>query len=219
MGPRGRQKRKSGSNHREVEPAAAPRTAQAGVSPSEKSTDDILSLRRPAEWFRSKGPVFRFVALFAAIMLPFSAYFFGFFAQGAAFQEYLALNARLAAGALTLLGSDVVADGAAINSPTVSLQIRHGCDAIFPSALFVAAVLASPVSFRSRLPGLFIGTVVLLAINIIRIATLYWAKLAFGRAWFHWLHVDIWQPAFVFLALLFWVIWALRATGTWRGDA
>jgi len=163
--------------------------------------------------------VFRFVALFAAIMVPFSAYFFGVFTQGALFQGYLVLNAKLAAGLLALLGSEVVAEGAAIHSPTVSLQIRYGCDAIFPSALFVAAVLASPVPFRSRLPGLLIGTVVLLGINIVRIATLYWAKFAFGRAWFHWLHIDIWQPAFVFLALLFWVIWALRATRGWRGNA
>ncbi len=202
MGRRDRQRGNSGPGQPEAEPAAF----------REVTDTDISLLRRPAEWLRSKGPVFRFVAIFAGIMLPFSAYFFTFFTQGAVFQEYLALNARLAADALTLLGRDVVADGAAINSPTVSLQVRYGCDAIFPSALFVAAVLASPVSLRSRLPGLFIGTVVLLAINIIRIATLYLAKIAFGRAWFQWLHVDIWQPAFVFLALLFWVIWALRAT-------
>ena len=44
-----------------------------------------------------------------------------------------------------------------INSSRYSVNIAHGCDAIEPLALFVAAVVAFPVAFRTKVPGLLIG--------------------------------------------------------------
>lgn len=160
---------------------------------------------------RSANPVFRFVATFAVLMAAFSVFFFAYFTRGETFERYLELNAEVSGAILRALGAAAKVSGTAISSPAGSLQIRHGCDAIFPSALFVGAVLASPVSFRAKIPGMLIGSVVLLSINLVRIISLYYVQV-YAPKLFHIMHVDVWQPAFIFLALFFWVLWAVRAT-------
>ncbi len=155
--------------------------------------------------------MFRFVVLFAILVGSFAVFFFAYFTRTQPFEAYLHLNADLSAWILRLLGDDAKASGFSVVSPRASVQIRHGCDAIFPSALFVGAVLASPVRFASKVPGMLIGTVVLLSINLIRIITLYYTRIHMPKH-FHTMHIDVWQPAFIFLALLFWVLWAIRAT-------
>jgi exosortase/archaeosortase family protein len=144
-------------------------------------------------------------------MAVFGVFFFAYFTETAFFESYLELNARVSGDILRWLGEDVRVARASISAPGVALTIRHGCDAIFPSALFLAAVIASPVPFKSKLPGMFLGSVVLLSINLIRIISLYYVQLHIPT-WFHAMHVDIWQPAFIFLALFFWILWAVRAT-------
>ncbi len=165
----------------------------------------------PSSRRTARRPVLRFVLCFAALVVPFSIYFYEFFTQGAVFESYLEINARVSAGVLRLFGEDARASGLSVVSDRVTLLIKHGCDAIFPSGLFAAAVLASPVALRAKLPGLFLGTLTLLLINLVRILCLYYTKL-FRPDWFHAMHVDVWQPAFVFLALFLWVVWAVRAT-------
>lgn len=164
-----------------------------------------------AGWWRSKGPVFRFVAGFAMLVGSFAIFFFAYFTNTEAFDDYLRLNATASAAVINLFDDDVRASEFSVISSKTSVQIRHGCDAIFPAALFVGAVLASPVRFRAKLPGIFIGTVVLLSINLLRIISLYYTRV-YKPDWFHMMHIDVWQPLFIFLALLFWVLWALRAT-------
>jgi exosortase/archaeosortase family protein len=80
-----------------------------------------------------------------------------------------------------------------------------------PTALFVSAIVAFPVTMRSKWSAILVGTGALLTINLVRIITLYYTRIH-RPDWFHAMHVDVWQPAFIFLALFFWVVWALRAT-------
>lgn len=158
-----------------------------------------------------KRPVFTFVVTFVVIMVPFTIFFFGYFSGWDTFKTYLDWNAGLSGWLLNLFGEDVRVSGASVMGKNCSLQIKSGCDAIFPSALFVAAVVASPLRFRLKIPGILIGTFVLLSINLVRIISLYYVRLHIPD-WFEIMHVDVWQPAFIILALLFWIIWALRAT-------
>ena len=112
---------------------------------------------------------------------------------------------------LRVLGEDATSSGPSLRSPRASLEIRDGCDAILPTALFVSALVAFPVTMRLKWWAIFLGSTGLLLINVVRIVTLYYTQI-YRPSWFHAMHVDVWQPAFIFLALFFWVMWALRAT-------
>jgi len=121
------------------------------------------------------------------------------------------VNAKVSTAILNVFGEGASAMETTIASHRYSVNIAHGCDAIEPAALFVAAVLAFPASMRSKFPGLFLGTALLLTLNLVRIISLFYTGVYWPRA-FETMHVDVWQPAFIVLSLFFWVVWALWAT-------
>lgn len=164
------------------------------------------------KWFEGKRPVFQFVGLFVVLLGAFYGftYYFPLFNKRL-LPQYMRLNARASALILSAMGEGASANGTAVSSRRYSVDIRHGCDAVAPSALFIAAVLAFPSSIRSKLPGLVAGTVILAVINLIRIVSLFYTGIFYPKA-FEFVHVDIWQPVFVLFSLTLWVIWALWAT-------
>jgi exosortase/archaeosortase family protein len=81
-------------------------------------------------------------------------------------------------------------------TPTLSVEITLACSGADAMALCLAAVLAYPVTWRTRLAGAGGGAALILGLNTLRIGTL-------GRAsptWFNALHVYVW-PAVLTLAI------------------
>ena len=163
------------------------------------------------EWFYNKRPVFRFVGFFAVLMGVFYACTFIPVLNKKALPGLQKANATVSTAILNLFGEGATSDKTSISSPRYSINIAHGCDAIEPAALFVAAVLAFPASIGSKLPALFAGTFLLLTINLVRIVSLFYTGVYWPKA-FETMHVDVWQPAFIVLSLFLWTLWALWAT-------
>jgi len=127
------------------------------------------------------------------------------------FRPYLALIARLTGGTLRLLGYTATVDGTTVSAPEFSVEIVRGCDAMEPMAAFIAAVLASPVPFWLKVPGILTGLTALLVINLVRIVSLFFVGL-YWRSAFDTIHLDVWQAAFIVLAIAFWAVWVQWAT-------
>ncbi len=159
----------------------------------------------------SRGAVFKFVLFFALVMGVYYAASAIPFYRDTLFPAYLELNASVSASILKVFGQPVQSVGDAISEPSNSISIKKGCDAIAPTMLFAAAVLAFPVPLRKRLIGIALGTPLLLVINLVRIITLWYASKYASHKTFEMLHVDIWQPVFILLALAMWMVWALNA--------
>lgn len=127
------------------------------------------------------------------------------------FPLVLRLTAKSAGDVLALLGQDIAVRGIVISAPGFSVRIVRGCDAVEPMALFVCAVLAFPLPWLSKLPGIVAGMLILVLLNLVRIVSLfligvYWPSV------FHLMHVDVWQGVFIVLALMLWLLWLLWAT-------
>lgn len=161
-------------------------------------------------WFSGKRPILRFVLVFAVLTAAFNILYYTKLARTDLFRSYLNANAFISALVLRGFGTDAHAVGGVLSGSAFSMKIAVGCDALQPIALFSFAVLASPLPLRFKLPGLFAGTATLLALNVVRIVTLFWAGVHAPRV-FEILHVDIWQTVFIVAALLLWVLWALWA--------
>ena len=164
-----------------------------------------------AIWVGSKRPVFIFVGVFVLLMGVFYAITFIPYLERKVLPGLQEVNARASAALLNVFGEGAQAIDTNITSKRYSVNIKHGCDAIEPIALFVAAVLAFPAPLRTKWPGLLIGTLVLTALNIVRIISLFYVGVHWQSA-FETMHEDVWQPAFVVFSLFFWVVWALWAT-------
>jgi len=121
------------------------------------------------------------------------------------------LIARVSGYLLVVLGQDIKVTGASIHSPRFSVNIVRGCDAVEAVGLYVCAVLAFPLPFLKKLPGMIIGTLLLLVLNLVRIVSLFLIGVYSPRI-FSLMHIDVWQALFIFFAVLFWILWLLWAT-------
>lgn len=187
--------------------AGAPPDAQASVARS-KATG---SRGRKTPRVRARFRVVRAVVVFAVLM----GFFYGFihspFVGSEAFQPYLELIASVSGGLIGFLGQPTSVVDTSVNSPDFSMRIVRGCDAIEPTAAFVAAVLASPVSLWAKIPGILIGTLALVVINVVRLVSLFFVGI-YVPSVLDFMHFDFWQAAFIVLAICFWAIWVQWAT-------
>lgn len=125
------------------------------------------------------------------------------------FPWYLNQTTNVSGQILRLTGFDIHIDGNSIDDVgnRGSITVQKGCDAIAPTALFVSAVIASPVPWMSKFPAMFGGMFILMVVNVIRIVTLYITRVYWTKM-FDVMHLDVWQAAFIFLAILLWAFWA-----------
>lgn len=158
-------------------------------------------------WFATHGRDLRFLVIFAVLMGGYYLLTTTNTMKTGFFPWYLRFNAKLAAGTLNTFGYDgVEAKATALTSKHGSISVERGCDAVEPTALFAAAVLASPMAFGTKLPAVLAGALILAVVNVIRIISLF-LSAAHWKAAFDILHLDVWQAVFIFLALLLWLMW------------
>ena len=186
----------------------AGRSAQADTPPSRprRGARNVRGGKRPF----SKRPVLRFVVLFVVFMCAFQLIMIIPYVKDTIFPAYLRINAQASGAFIGLFEDSVRVNGHSISSPRSSLSIERGCDAIEPSALFVAGVLAFPAAIAAKIPGMLLGTVCLMVLNLVRIISLFYIRIHFPSV-FEIMHVDVWQTLFVLVAILFWILWAIRA--------
>lgn len=158
-------------------------------------------LRRNASAIRS-GAIF--VAGYLGLLLLFVR--FGGFVDEFAMDTTAEITARL----LTVLGARGEVHGEAfVVSSLATIQIILECTAVFPCMLFVAGVLAFPGGLRPKVVGLGIGLPVILAVNELRLISLFYLGHWFPER-FEDFHVVVWQPLMVFVTLALWLAWTAR---------
>jgi len=153
-------------------------------------------------------------------MIVFNAFFRMWLCDTAIFVSYLEINARVCATILGWLGESAGVTGVTVSSPTYSLEIRHGCDAIQPIAFYIFLMLVSPVAcpMWRRIAPIIVVTTGLLVLNLVRIISLYYIGVFVPSA-FDVMHMEVWQAAFIILPVAAWVSWVRRvcaATGSDR---
>jgi exosortase H (IPTLxxWG-CTERM-specific) len=122
--------------------------------------------------------------------------------------SYLKINAWVSNGLLDLLGqhthlSDVTI--ASVSQP-FAIAIRRGCDAVEPTWLLCAAILAFPGSWKRKFAGVLFGIVVLQLLNVVRIVSLYLIGSRFP-ALFPSMHLEVWPTLFILVAIGLFVGW------------
>jgi len=126
-----------------------------------------------------------------------------------AVEPFTAGVARASGALLRLLGQEVTMQGTVIRSPRFAVNIRNGCNGIEAMLIFLAAVLAFPASWKSRLAGLALGIVAIQIVNLIRVAALFLTGVYFPKI-FDASHTVIWQTIVILFGVLLWVFWANR---------
>ncbi len=160
--------------------------------------------KKPPPW---KRPLPRAIVVFAVIVAGFYGLRVAPLFLEKVFDPYLRANANVSAWVLTVFGERASAQAAVVSGRRYQISISRGCDALEPSALFAAAVIAVPVVLRRKLLGLVVGVALLALLNLVRIISLYYTGVFFPDA-FEVMHVDVWQPVFILCTVLLWIAWA-----------
>ena len=157
-------------------------------------------------------PLLKFLLIFGVLLAAFYVFIaFAPFYSKRFVPWHHHLIAKVSGGLLAVLGQDITVTGASISSPAFSVSIIRGCDAVEAIALYVCAVLAFPLPFLKKLPGMIIGALLLLILNLVRIVSLFLIGV-YSPKIFALTHLDVWQALFMFFAVLLWILWLLWAT-------
>jgi exosortase/archaeosortase family protein len=119
---------------------------------------------------------------------------------------YLKANAWLSNLALIALGQQTHVSDVTIQSANFAIAVRRGCDAVEPTWLLCAAILAFPSLLIRKLVGISIGIVSLQLLNLIRIISLFLIGIHFP-ALFPTAHLEIWPVIFILMAISLFVGW------------
>ena len=177
--------------------------------PTNEPVDRPTNLARATSgwrsWFAARAPALRFLAVFGLLLGVFYAAVF-LPVCDRAFYRYLCVNARVANALLRGLGQSTTVAAVTIRSAQYAVSIRRGCDAIEPAWFFCAAVLAFPGHWRRKPAGLAVGIAAILALNLVRIVSLYFIGLHLPR-FFPAAHLEVWPVVFIVVALALWIAW------------
>ena len=173
--------------------------------------------RRPGSgtWLVAKGPVVMFVlkftafsaALYAMSLLP---------AWDGILSHWLQWNARIAGSLVNLMGGQCHVSGDSIWSASYAVTVSPECSALEYAGFLSAALLSFPSPFRCKIAGILAGVAILVILNLVRIASLYWIGVRFAAS-FAAVHVTVWPGALVVVTLLIcvcWLRWVTRKNET-----
>ena len=157
------------------------------------------------KWYNNY-PVFVFIGLFALQIVVFYSIYLNPWLQDKVFTHLVNLYADLSSKLLHLIGQQSSVSGDIIFSNQFSVEIKKGCDAVEPMALFVAGIIAFPASVRKKLAGILVGLLIIFFLNIVRIVVLFLTGI-YMRSLFDAMHVEVWQMIFILVAIAIWLLW------------
>lgn len=170
-----------------------------------KKKQSTKATKQSNSW-KSKLPILKFFGFFLLSVALFYLFYYSDWYENNLRDSLLAVQARLGAGLINLFGYNVEVAQELITSDRFSMSIKNGCDGLEATAIFLAAVLAFPLAFKWKIPGLLVGLSVLFVANLIRIAGLYMVGVHWYSA-FDFFHLHGGLVLFMFFALVIWIIW------------
>ena len=124
-------------------------------------------------------------------------------------QPFTESLAAASAGLLNAIGHEVTRFGTIISSPTFAVDVRNGCNGVEAALILIAAILATPARWRARLLGVAGGFVILQAVNLVRISSLYLLGF-YDRELFDLFHSAVWQVLIILVAFGIFVFWSVK---------
>jgi len=101
---------------------------------------------------------------------------------------------------LSALHIPTTCSGSIIHLPSISLDVRFGCNGLEAVMIYSVAVLAFPATWRKKVYGIVAGFLIIQIINILRIVGLAYAGVYLQNI-FHYIHIYVAQGIMIAIAL------------------
>jgi exosortase H (IPTLxxWG-CTERM-specific) len=153
----------------------------------------------------------RFLVVFAVLLIAFYAVITIDAVDKRVVLPFTAALARLSGAALNLIGEKVQVNGTVIAGLRFAVDIRGGCNGLEAVVFVCAAMLAFHAPWQKRVIGSLAAAVILEALNVIRIDSLYLLGV-YHRNIFEMFHLAVWQTLMFGAAVFLFLIWTSRVT-------
>jgi exosortase/archaeosortase family protein len=107
-------------------------------------------------------------------------------------------------------GAEVIADRNNLIFDNRHFLVSEPCAGLQPIAMFCVAVLAFPGSLRAKATAIAVGVSVLLAMNVVRIASLCVIHARSSEETYELFHISLWPMMFILVSMAMWITWARR---------
>lgn len=156
--------------------------------------------------------VFRFLAAFAVLALPF----YVVLDSGWSAPALRTVNAAVSTQILSVLGISVTNSGSFIYGEQLVLDVTRDSTGWKSMVAFVALVLASRRPLRHTFTGIVAGVAVLFVANIVRITSMFYAVSVYNVP-YEVLHTVLWRWGLTVVVLVTWLAWLNRWHTQLRG--
>jgi exosortase H (IPTLxxWG-CTERM-specific) len=129
-------------------------------------------------------------------------------AQNSVIVPFTQLIAKISAWLIMLFDTDVISEGVVIRDlgNGFAVAIHAGCNGVEAVIVLVAAIIAFPSPWKYKLGGIFIGSIVVQFLNLIRVISLFYLG-QWNMKIFEWAHLYIWQALIMLDVLIFFLVW------------
>jgi exosortase H (IPTLxxWG-CTERM-specific) len=150
------------------------------------------------------------VAGFALLEAPFTR---------SAVNGFTALLVRVSALLVRMFGGAAAAEFKVLRNPATgfAITVEDTCNASNVVILLWAAVLAFPATWRQRAKGIVVGTLVLHAVNLLRIVSLFYLG-QYKMEWFEFAHIYVWEGLMMLVTLVVFWNWVRENRETTTGQ-
>lgn len=162
------------------------------------------------DYWLQKRPIIYFVGRFAVLIALFYTIWLSTFFENRVTPYIINGYAGVANALLQLLGQHTSLQQELIYDSGFSISVKKGCDAVEAMALFMAAVLAFPMSWQLKAKSASIGLILMALVNILRIASLFLIG-KYAPTLFETFHVEVWPVLFIVLALSLWLFFIFKS--------
>jgi exosortase H (IPTLxxWG-CTERM-specific) len=123
-------------------------------------------------------------------------------------QPFTAVVAKISAAVLQAFDSTVQAQGIVLRNieTGAAVSIEPGCNGVEAMIVVIAAIAATPASWKQKLIGLGLGFLAIQALNVVRIISLFYL-LQWNPVWFEWAHLYLWQALIMLDGLIVYLLW------------
>ncbi len=122
--------------------------------------------------------------------------------------DFMAVTATICGKALTLFSDDVYISDRFVTFAGFSIEVIEECTGILEMLIFLAALLAYPAGWKSKLIGIAGGIPALYLFNVLRIIFLTIVG-AYYNSLFDFMHIYFWQATLILMITSVWVLWIL----------
>ena len=144
------------------------------------------------------------IGLTVALMLYY------LFLTGHSMQFITRWTALISYVALGIIDLPVSIDGVIISTQGFSVRIIRECTVVGPVLVMGMGIFSYPASFRRKAWGVVWGTLIMLLVNQIRIASLFFIGIKFPVL-LEVAHLVIWQGILIAIGIVIWLIWVEKA--------